>query len=153
MGADLDEKGILVRCSSCGTRNRLRYETLGQETRCGQCKTPLPPIRSPFEINSTAEFKALSRSSLPVLVDFWAPWCGPCKMVAPELEKVAASAAGQLLVAKLNTEEFPELAAQFQVSSIPMMAILREGGEIARTAGARPAAAILSFVHSSITKG
>jgi thioredoxin 2 len=92
----------------------------------------------------------VSRSAIPVLVDFWAAWCGPCKMVAPELVKVAGAGAGQWLVAKVNTEELPDLAAQFDIRSIPTLALFRDGRQAARQSGALPAAAILQFLKQSL---
>ena len=89
---------------------------------------------------------AIAKSQLPVVVDFWAPWCGPCRMVAPELQKVAASNAGKYLIVKVNTDALPELGERFNIRSIPTMAVFAGGREVARTAGARPAADIEAFV-------
>jgi len=86
-----------------------------------------------------------------VVVDFWAPWCGPCRMVAPEIARVAASRAGQWLVAKVNTEELPDLGARLRIQSIPMMAVFQNGREVSRTVGARPAAAIEEFVSTAVS--
>jgi thioredoxin 2 len=147
----LDDAGVLVRCPSCGQRNRLRYESLGAQGRCGQCKTELSPPASTVAIDSANQFRSLTqRSALPVLIDFWAPWCGPCKMVAPELEKVASQLSGQLLLAKLNTEQVPEVAASFGISSIPTLCLFRHGKEVARQAGASPAPAILNFISARL---
>ncbi|MGH9349088.1 MAG: thioredoxin TrxC [Vicinamibacterales bacterium] len=152
MGAlQLDNRGVLTTCSSCGQTNRLPYAGLGKTTRCGQCKTPLRAPDAPIEVPSADAFDALVRtSSLPVVVDFWAPWCGPCRMVAPEIEKVAKGTAGDLLVVKVNTEALPELGERFGIRSIPTMAVFREGREVTRTAGARPAADIQAFVRQAL---
>lgn len=150
MNLTSDDRGIVVRCRSCGARNRLSYKTLSSETRCANCKTTLPKVDLPVEINSSAAFQAITAdSTLPVLVDFWAEWCGRCKMVAPELEKAAAETAGETIIGKVNTEELPEVAARFQISSIPTLALLYNGREIARLSGARPARDIVAFVRQN----
>jgi thioredoxin 2 len=149
--AVLDSRGVVVACRQCGRRNRISFDVLATTTRCGACKANLPPINMPIDVDSEAEFDALiTASSVPVLVDFWASWCGPCKMVAPEIEKVASGNAGKLIVAKVSTERLPSLAQRFQVSSIPALSVFAHGREINRAAGARPAAAIQSFVYQSI---
>jgi thioredoxin 2 len=147
---ELDDRGILLNCARCGRRNRMRYEGLGQTFHCAQCKMELPPLSEPVEVRSDLVFDALiSRSTLPVLVDFWAPWCGPCKMVAPEFRKVAQEMAGQLVLAKVNTEEVSSLSARFRVTAIPTMALFKNGLEVARQAGAMPATAMRKFVEQA----
>src|SRR2546427_12600252 len=101
---EADDRGLLVVCPNCGKRNRMTYERLGQTFRCGEGHKDLPAPAEPIEVKTETAFNALSsQSRLPVLVDFWAPWRGPCKMVAPELEKIASEGAGRGIVAKVNT--------------------------------------------------
>ena len=145
----LDERGIIVSCAHCGKRNRLTFERLGQTFRCGDCHNELDLPSAPIELHSHRDFESLSRrSSLPILVDFWASWCGPCKMVAPELAKVAANANGQFLVAKVNSEELPVIAQQFRITSIPTLVLLRHGRELGRKSGALPSSAIFQFLSN-----
>jgi thioredoxin 2 len=143
----LDDRGIVVTCPSCGQKNRHLYGRLGETVRCGRCKTPLPPPAEPIEVRTAAEFdQVVAQSALPVIVDYWAPWCGPCRMVAPELQKVAARRAGRYLIVKVNTDEVTELGERFGIRSIPTLAVFADGREVARTAGARPAEEIERFV-------
>ena len=136
--AKLDQQGVLVACGSCGKTNRLRYATLGYATRCGHCRTTLRPAGEPIEVSDAATFDAaITSSSLPVVVDFWAPWCGPCRMMAPELDKVAKGAAGEWLILKVNTDAVPELGERFRIRSIPTLAIFKDGRLVHSAAGAR----------------
>ncbi len=147
----LDDRGIVVPCPSCGQKNRRAYDRLGETTRCATCKEPLPEIAEPVEIPSMAAFDTLiAQASFPVVVDYWAPWCAPCRMVAPELDTLAAQAAGRLLIVKVNTDALPDLGERHQVMSIPTMAVFEGGHEVARTSGARPAAAIDAFVRQAV---
>jgi thioredoxin 2 len=149
----LDDRGVIVQCPNCSKKNRLAYERLGDTVRCGECKQALPAPSEPIEIATAADFdRVVSQASLPVVVDYWAPWCGPCRMVAPEIQKVAARQAGRFLVVKVNTEALPDLGARFGIRSIPTMAVFAHGKEVARTAGARPAADIESFVEQAVAK-
>jgi thioredoxin 2 len=146
-----DERGLLLACPNCGKRNRLKYEGLGQTFRCGQCRSELPSPRDPIDVRSDLVFDALiSRSALPVLVDFWAPWCGPCKMVAPEFVKLARETTGKFVIAKVNTEELPSLSQRFRITAIPTMVVFTNGLEKARQAGAMPAPAIRKFVEQAL---
>jgi thioredoxin 2 len=146
----LDDRGIVVTCGNCGKKNRLAYERLDDAVRCGQCKNPLPPPGDPIELHSATDFdRVVSKASIPVVVDYWAPWCGPCRMVAPELQKVAARQAGKMLVVKVNTDEVVELGQRYSIRSIPTLAVFANGREVARTTGARPAPEIETFVVQS----
>jgi thioredoxin 2 len=142
-----DERGVVVTCPGCRQNNRWRYERLGEAPRCAKCGTELSLPNEPIDIPDEAAFAAFTqRSALPVLVDFWAEWCGPCKMVAPELAKVAAESAGRWLVAKVNTEELPGPSQRFQIRGIPTFVLFKGGREAARQSGAMPATAIRNFL-------
>jgi len=146
-----DARGLVVACPNCGKRNRLKYEGFGQTFRCGHCKNELQSPREPIDLGSDLVFDAMiSRSALPVLVDFWAPWCGPCKMVAPEFVKLAKETAGKFVIAKVNTEGLPGLSSRFRVTAIPTMVLFKNGLEKARQAGAMPAPAIRKFIERSL---
>ena len=148
-GLSLDDRGVLARCPSCGATNRLPYAALDKATRCGKCRTTLPDPAAPIEIPSAPIFdRLIAAASVPVIVDFWAPWCGPCRMVAPELEKVARNLAGEVLVVKVETDTQTELAGRFGIRSIPTLAVFRDGREVTRVAGVRPAADIQALVSS-----
>lgn len=144
----LDPAGIIVGCPACGQRNRLGYERLDRKQRCGSCGGELPAVATPVDVMDAAMFFVLiRRSALPVVADFWAGWCGPCLMMAPELKKVAAQAAGRALVCKVNTEDHPGLAQAHQISSLPTLSLLWQGREVARIMGARPAPAVLDWLQ------
>ncbi len=148
---ELDDRGVLVACTKCGQRNQLQYDKLGQTGRCGKCGTELTAPAEPIDVTSDLAFDALtSRSALPVLVDFWAPWCGPCKMVAPELNKVASEGTGKWLVAKVNTERAKNLARRLRINAIPTMALFKGGQEVTRQVGAMAAPAIRRFLEPHV---
>src|SRR5476649_1666078 len=145
--AEFDDRVIITACASRGTKNRRAYERLGDAVQCGECKQPLSAPGEPIEIRHPADFdRLIASSSLPVVVDYWAPWCGPCRMVAPELMKVAARQAGRAIVVKVNTDELADLGQRFGIRSIPTLAVFAGGKELARESGARPAEEIEAFV-------
>ena len=146
-----DERGVVVVCPSCGQKNRIAFDQLGASARCGRCKSAVAATTRPLEVVQSPDFDRLvNESAIPVVVDFWAPWCGPCRMVAPELVKVAARANGRYLVVKVNTDALNDLGERFRIRSIPTMAVFHRGREVTRTTGARPAAEIEAFISHAV---
>ena len=150
MALAADARGVLTSCASCGRANRLKYSSLDRATRCGQCHAGLSPLSAPADVPSAAVFDALlAQTSVPVVVDFWAPWCAPCRTMAPEVEKAARAMSGAALVVKVDTEAVPELGERYAIRSIPTLAVFRHGREVTRASGARPAAAIQALVSQA----
>ena len=138
-------KSLIVACPNCGTKNRVNFDaTLKQQPVCGNCKNPLPAPPSKPVIVTDANFHAVVENShLPVLLDLWAAWCGPCRMIAPTIDAIASELAGKLLVAKLDIDANPSTYARFGVRSIPTLLILKDGREVDRIIGAQSRDAIL----------
>src|SRR5690349_20531111 len=130
----------LIRCPSCGVTNRVPLEKVAQGLTpiCGRCKTRMPIALAPLSVTDETFAAEVERSPLPVLLDLWAPWCGPCRMIAPVLDELAAELAGRVRVAKLNVDECPRTAARFRANSIPLLVILKDGREVDRLAGVHP---------------
>jgi len=130
----------LIRCPACGATNRVAEEKLAQglQPRCGNCKKPLAAHSGPVEVSDATFAAEVERSPLPVLVDAWAPWCGPCRMVAPVIDELAAEMAGQVRFVKLNVDQNPETSQRFQIMSIPSLIVFQNGREVDRIVGAQP---------------
>jgi thioredoxin 2 len=131
---------LVIRCSACGANNRVPREKMeqGLQPVCGRCKTSLIVDNKPVSVTDATFSAEVERSPLPVLLDLWAPWCGPCKMISPVLEQLAAEMSGRVRIAKLNVDENPATAARFNIQSIPALLVLRGGQEIDRMVGVRP---------------
>lgn len=140
---------IHVPCPSCGTINRLPAARLTSGGKCGQCKQSLFQGR-PLALGSDAFLRHTEKSDLPLLVDFWAAWCGPCRMMAPNFEKAALELEPRVRLGKVDTEAEPELARRFAIRSIPSLILFRRGKEVARTAGALSAEALVRWTEQAL---
>jgi thioredoxin 2 len=142
-------EAIHVVCPACNAVNRIPAERLGQNPKCGKCKQPLFTGK-PVELDEPGFTKQIQRSDIPVVVDFWAPWCGPCRMMAPAFEQAARELEPHFRLAKLNTENERNVAMQYRIMSIPTLAVFRHGRELARQAGAMDAGTLVRWVRSVV---
>ena len=148
----MSEKQI-IRCPSCRANNRVDPEKVahGNEAVCARCKKSLPVSSKPVTVTDANFASEVDRSPIPVLLDLWAPWCGPCRMIAPILEELAAEMAGRVRIAKLNVDENQPTAARFNVRSIPTMVILKSGREVDRLVGALPKPEIKRRLEAAVS--
>lgn len=142
---------LAFRCSACGGINRVPADRVTQGPKCGRCKAGLDISAPPFAIDDAGLIKLVRTAPVPVLVDFWAPWCGPCRAVAPHLIQLAKRKAGRLLVAKIDTMKHPNTAAAMRIQSIPTFCVWRGGNVVAQHAGALLGLQLDEFVDPHLT--
>jgi thioredoxin 2 len=145
---------MLRPCPLCGVTNRIPGARLSDKGRCGACKGEFPPLNVPLDVTGEREFDEIVKGAkVPVLVDFWAAWCGPCRMVAPEVARAASELAGRAVVLKVDTEQNPELAARYQVRSIPNFAVFYGGAKALQQAGAVDGSTLRRWVEKAASNG
>lgn len=142
---------LKLTCLTCAQTNAVPAEKLTANPKCGTCGEPLMPVK-PKPVDFRTLEKAAKTDQVPLLVDFWAPWCGPCRMMAPEFEKAAQQLKGRVRLAKIDTESHPQASTRWNIRGIPAFALLRDGRELAREAGARPAADLVRFAETAMAR-
>lgn len=144
---------LLIRCRACRAMNRVPRERIAQglDPICGRCKTPIP-VREPLAVTDATFADEVEQSDLPVLVDLWAEWCGPCRFLAPVVDQIAREMAGRVRVVKLNVDENQTTAQRFRVVSIPTLLIFKDGREVDRLVGAQPKAEILQRIEPLLAR-
>jgi len=147
------DETLLVRCSECGAANRVPREKIeqGLQPKCGRCKSPLRAQSAPMTVTDGSFAAEVERSPLPVLVDAWAAWCGPCRMIAPVIDELATELAGRVRVAKLNVDENPATASRFDLRSIPTLLVIKGGREVDRIIGVQPKQEILRRLERAMS--
>ena len=145
-------QGLVLPCASCGQKNRIPPGRLGDRARCGRCQQTVHEPGAVLAVDRDDELQALlAAADVPVLIDFWAPWCGPCRAVAPEVAKVSARHAADVLVLKVNTDEVPGPPTKFGIQGIPAFVVFRNGAEVARQAGMMPFERMKAWVDGATT--
>jgi thioredoxin 2 len=140
---------VVIVCRSCGKKNRFGADHATASVRCGSCKAPVTPIAEPIEADTATFDEVLAQADVPVLVDFWAAWCGPCRRAAPEVKRTAEAVAGRALVLKVDTEAHPDLAMRYQVASIPNFLVLKNGRVVSQQAGLVDAGQMIRWLEAA----
>lgn len=140
---------VVMTCKACGRKNRVKAAHLGASTRCGACKTTLTPVADPIAADAETFDEIVNGATLPVLVDFWAEWCAPCRRAAPEVARTASEMAGRAIVLKVDTDAHPEVSARYQVQGIPNFVVLRGGKVVRQQAGLVHAAQMIGWLSEA----
>jgi thioredoxin 2 len=140
---------IIRTCSACGRSNRVRAADLAKTIRCGACKTVLGPVNTPIDADAELFDDVINNVTVPVLVDFWAAWCGPCRMAAPEVARVAAEMTGRAVVLKVDTDQHQALAARYNVRGIPNFLVLANGRVVTQQSGVVPSDQLKRWLEQS----
>ena len=143
----------LLTCVACGTQNRVPPKHLADVGRCGKCKTNLAPVSEPLSVDEPLFDAIVSEARVPVLVDFWAEWCGPCRVAAPEVQQLAREMSGRAVVLKVDTEAHPGLAARYRVQSIPNFIVFERGQPVLQRAGVAPRAEMRRWLERNAMPG